>query len=177
MWRGGHDPPPHPPARPSQERAGVGGDVACRGAACVGESVIPRRPLSILGCGGGGFARVPFDGKNRMSALHLSTKRTACVSARPSRGWGQGVVTPPPHPPTRPSLERAGAGGDAACRGAACAGESVTPRRLPVYLRGVALGLRASYCWINRMSALCLSTKRTACVRGRPSKGVGGRGS
>ena len=80
-------------------------------------------------------------------------------------------MTPPPHPPARPSLERAGAGGDAACRGAACAGESVAPRRLPVYLRGVALGLRASYCWKNRMSALRLSTKRTACVSARPSRG------
>ena len=68
---GGRDPPPHPPARPSLERAEAGGDAACRGAACVGESVIPRRPLSILGCVGSGwvFARVPFDGA--LVVLHL----------------------------------------------------------------------------------------------------------
>ena len=53
-------------------------------------------------------------------------------------------MTTPPHPPTRPSLERAGAGGDAACRGAACVGESVIPC-LPLSILGVWLrGLRAS---------------------------------
>ena len=79
-----------------------------------------------------------------------------------------------PLPPARLSFEGARVGGDAACRGAAWAGESVTPRRLPVYLRGVALGLCASYCWKNRMSALRLSTKRTACVSARPSRGWAG---